>query len=403
MVTVPLEETDLPLGLAARFRDDADRMLAQIADAIIDEFPHLADEALLPEGLVHHTLAGHAGTFVQLLENRKAVAPPEVSEFGRALARAGEPFTTLTRAFEIGHEALWQELATMVMRCPELRTRELELMRGLTVRLFEYMHVNTAAAVRSYVHREGEDTKAADRRRLAYVRKGLRGEVDDHELEVALGHRLLCQHIAFAVHGPAVASEDVAALLQQIRRRVQPVQFLSIWDGDLLVGWFTPRDATWRQRLDELDVPDAVTVACGALRHGPDGFRQSHCDALDVVRVVDVLTATGIHHYDDAAVLALATHDLSAAAAFVDSQLGPLASPTEQTQHLLDTLRVYLAENGSPTRAGRRLHTHRNTVLQRLERIESHIGRSVAPGDLSLQLAVEVVTLTSHLSEPSGR
>ncbi|WP_158303044.1 PucR family transcriptional regulator [Prauserella endophytica] len=401
MVTVGGELSELESALATRFRADSARMLAEVADAIIARFPRLADDTVVPTGFLHTTLASHAATFAQLLERSPAVAPPEVSELGRTLAAIREPITTLTRVFEIGHETFWQLLVTMISESEDLRGSEVELLRLLTVRLFDYMQVNTSAALRAYIQRDGEETKATQRRRLAVVRGSLRGEVADQELEGVLGYRLLSQHVAYAARGTALEADELNTVIEQLRRGVRPIQHVTLYDDDVLYGWFTPRDATWHDRLAELSVPTAVTVACGPARHGPEGFRQSHRDALEVLRVADALDASGVRHYEESAVLALATHDPSAAKAFVDHQLGPLAEPSEQTQHLLRTLQVYLAENGSPTRAGRRLHTHRNTVIQRMERVEALLGRRLDPSSLALRVAAELSTITaSRCSAP---
>jgi DNA-binding PucR family transcriptional regulator len=61
---------------------------------------------------------------------------------------------------------------------------------------------------------------------------------------------------------------------------------------------------------------------------------------------------------------------------------------------LVLTLEQYLAERRSATEAGRALSVHRNTVRQRLERIESLSGLDLANIDLlALELAVKLIRL----------
>ncbi|WP_277210379.1 PucR family transcriptional regulator [Isoptericola croceus] len=61
--------------------------------------------------------------------------------------------------------------------------------------------------------------------------------------------------------------------------------------------------------------------------------------------------------------------------------LGPLVGPGRQV--LLDTFAVWLATDGSTREAARRLGCHRNTVTNRLRRLEGLTGRRVdRPGDL---------------------
>ncbi|RAY11309.1 PucR family transcriptional regulator [Actinomadura craniellae] len=71
---------------------------------------------------------------------------------------------------------------------------------------------------------------------------------------------------------------------------------------------------------------------------------------------------------------------------------------------LVSTLTAWLDCNGSAGQAARRLYCHRNTVLNRLRRIEALTGRSLAsPRDLvELVLALNAFTLRSGLDELSG-
>ncbi|MGB8945539.1 MAG: helix-turn-helix domain-containing protein, partial [Streptomyces sp.] len=72
------------------------------------------------------------------------------------------------------------------------------------------------------------------------------------------------------------------------------------------------------------------------------------------------------------------------AQALAERVLGPLHSldPADRDL-LLDTLVVWLETDGSAQRAGARLYCHRNTVLNRLRRVEQLTGRSLTRvGDL---------------------
>jgi purine catabolism regulator len=81
-------------------------------------------------------------------------------------------------------------------------------------------------------------------------------------------------------------------------------------------------------------------------------------------------------------------HDTSSEPqAFCDETLGPLVDG-DPGGDLLKTLEAYLATGGSPTEAAARLHTHRNTVLYRLSRIEQVLGADLRDPEQRLQLHV---------------
>jgi len=81
--------------------------------------------------------------------------------------------------------------------------------------------------------------------------------------------------------------------------------------------------------------------------------------------------------------------------------LGPILDlDDDERAVLLDTLQAWIEVGGSATRAGERLYCHRNTVRNRLQRIESLTRRRLSdPTSLAeICLAVKAVTLTNGSS-----
>ena len=147
-----------------------------------------------------------------------------------------------------------------------------------------------------------------------------------------------------------------------------------------------------------LDARPEPRIALGPAASGIDGFRRSHLDALATQRLLhrtpdDLRFAT----YDDIQVVALATHDEERSRAFVERTLGGLAAAPDD---LRDTLRTYLAEGSNATRAAATLFTHRNTVLNRLERAERLLPAPLDGHVLQVALALEI---TRWLGAPRGR
>jgi DNA-binding PucR family transcriptional regulator len=89
-------------------------------------------------------------------------------------------------------------------------------------------------------------------------------------------------------------------------------------------------------------------------------------------------------------VTALAAQEPDRAAEFVATALGALAADEPNAARLRETLRVFLDEAENAPRAAKRLHTHRNTVLQRVARATEILGHRPGERRLALALALEL-------------
>jgi DNA-binding PucR family transcriptional regulator len=117
----------------------------------------------------------------------------------------------------------------------------------------------------------------------------------------------------------------------------------------------------------------------------------THREALAaqlIARAVNRRTA--LTHYGEIELLAFAAHDPNAARALVSHQLGELAGRDCTTAVLRATARAYLQNGGNAAAAARSLQVHKNTVHYRLHRTEELLGRALRPGDIKLQLALEL-------------
>jgi sugar diacid utilization regulator len=90
---------------------------------------------------------------------------------------------------------------------------------------------------------------------------------------------------------------------------------------------------------------------------------------------------------------------------FVDNLLGPLLEwDATRGGSLLTTLAAYLDNRLSPVAAGRALHLHKNTVLQRLERITELLGDDWQEPDrlFRINVAVRVARLSTATHRPDS-
>jgi DNA-binding PucR family transcriptional regulator len=131
----------------------------------------------------------------------------------------------------------------------------------------------------------------------------------------------------------------------------------------------------------------AVRVAVGPAGTGVDGFRRSHFDAVATQRLMSRRPDLRVARFTDIQLVALALADEQRAREFVARTLGQLA---DADPDLRDTLCVYIGEQFSAARAARALYTHRNTILNRLQRAERLLPLSLAGHGLEVGVALEI-------------
>jgi DNA-binding PucR family transcriptional regulator len=130
-----------------------------------------------------------------------------------------------------------------------------------------------------------------------------------------------------------------------------------------------------------------VRVAVGPASAGADGFRRSHFDAVATQRLMSRRPDLRVARFADVQLITLALQDEQRAREFVARTLGQLA---DADRELRDTLCVYIGEQFSAARAARALYTHRNTVLNRLQRAERLLPLPLAGRGLEIGVALEI-------------
>ena len=242
------------------------------------------------------------------------------------------------------------------------------------------------------IQREREDYQwQSHTQRLATVNELLDENPADLALaEHRLGYRLGGAQLA-AVLWTVAAMPDQAALMRsanELRRRVAAPQMLALPASSSSL-WL------WLGSNEPLDPPaltgalegGAVRLAVGGADVGLDGFRRSHFEAVSAQQMLLRVSHVTAAAYDDVALVHLATQNEQAARAFVARVLGELATADPA---LRDTVRAYVREGHSASRAARILFTHRNTVLNRLQRAEQLLPERWATRSLEVGAALEV-------------
>jgi DNA-binding PucR family transcriptional regulator len=220
-----------------------------------------------------------------------------------------------------------------------------------------------------------------------------------------LGTDLAAAHLVLVAQSPASAPAKLAAAsLQHLFGRGG----ICTEHGDTTVillpyrSGTAPSDAarTTADRLTQL-TGTPVTVAAAGPAAGPAGLAAAHAQALRCLRAMHVLGRAGegacASDLGFVGVLLGDGHDVGG---FVRDVLGPLLDyDTRRGTDLVGTLRTYFACGRNLTRAKDELHIHVNTVVQRLDRIESLLGAGWNGPEraLELQLALRLALLATAL------
>lgn len=130
---------------------------------------------------------------------------------------------------------------------------------------------------------------------------------------------------------------------------------------------------------------------------GLDGLRVSLTEAKEAATIAQAAGGTlGVQHIDEMGVrrILLGWYASESFAEFAHTLLDPLLSQ-DADGSLLQTLEVYLDEESSATLAATRMGVHRNTVLNRVERLRSLLTVDLDDPDerLAVQLACRVIKL----------
>jgi DNA-binding PucR family transcriptional regulator len=402
MTPEPRTVTDLIADVADLLLADLDVIGAEMDAAELRLAPELGADAAIA-GEVSASNRANAERILTGMARRDGRYPPldvprEALDVVRTVVRRGVNLDVVFQAYRRGQNIAWEHwMAATALVVPPGPVM-LEVLQKSSRFLFEYVDQVIAQVIAEAQREREEVLGGALARRIETVRLILDGApIDRRRAGARLDYDLDRRHTALVlwtetggeqVQGACEASAGVLARAAgSARPLIFPAGTSTLW------AWFgtrvDPPPAALRTAMARTH-PD-VRVAVGPTLAGITGFRRSHAAALEVQRLLagqpDAERLT-FHH--DIEVTALAAHDRARAAEFVAATLGPLAADTPTAARLRETLRVFLDEAENAPRTAERLHTHRNTVLQRVARATELLNRSPGERRLALELALEL-------------
>lgn len=287
---------------------------------------------------------------------------------GHRRAEQGMPLESVLHAYRLGHRIIWDALV--------VEARDEHALRGLVEAasyVWGLVDSYSSAVARAYRDTERRQLRRDDRRRDAALDALLEGR----------GHDPVALAEAAAVLDLPERGDCVVVVIEGTDH-VRPIA-----DALSVRG---VRSA-WRDRADcEVGVvalTGPIEEVVRVLEH-VEGVRAGLSPVVDGLAQVDTAQrlaqvalraappgAPGVAALDDRlpGALVVSAPDL-AQRLLAQSLGGVLALEREERELLLSTLAAWLASGGSAGQAAAQLYCHRNTVLNRLRRVEALTGRS---------------------------
>jgi DNA-binding PucR family transcriptional regulator len=337
----------------------------------------------------------------------EAVPPPAAVDYARDFVRRGLPVDSLLRAYHIGQGTFFRRWATKAHETlvdPQDLTEAIELGANWT---FDYVDRLSDGLVERYSQERERWVRSAAAVRSQVIDALLAGEpLDAERASSRLGYELGRNHLAFAMWTDANEGRSDVALAMIERAAIHLVSSLEMATPLLVprarmcvAGWIGVHGDTHsvdleRARVDVRSFP-TVLAAFGSPGVGVAGFVRSHHEAFHARRIAQLTQqrAGTVTHYDAVALAALASTDVGEAREFVRAELGQLLGDDDQSARLNATLRVYLEENMSPSRASRRLGVHENTITNRVRAAQELLPHPIEQRACELQVALRLIRL----------
>lgn len=346
------------------------------------------------------------------LEPDAVEPPPNALLWPRKMIHARVPLGTLMRVYYVGHAMIWHRWVQPQL--DELTATGVDtnvVSARLHALLFNYLDRAALRVAEQYHAARLELMETDQRAKQAAVYDILAGARPTPQLRTSLGFDLDEPHRAWILWLPNAAA-DLAPLLESMAERVHGVirdsasasATLTLQNGQAEIwGWTSVHGSIGEGARAELarlcgTRPDQTArgsvfrLAVAAPADGVGGFRGGHEEASSLRTAMDrARSSPSVATSEEAGLAALLLADPQNAYRFAHRSLGPLAAPTRTAASLRSTLQVFLSHARSFQRTAERLGVHRNTVLQRIRRCETELGRQIDAGERDTAAALLIL------------
>lgn len=292
--------------------------------------------------------------------------PEALLEQARFAARTGVQIEVVLARYVAGYTLLEDFLTEEAQTGGLLGSAELSGIRRALRALFNRILKQVGAA-----HKQEREAGAgtAERRRIEKVRRLLKGD----QLDASdLAYDFALHHVGLIALG-AEAASAVAELAQRADRRLLTVRLgpQTVWAW---LGSRHPESLPERKLLVARHWPSHLPLSVGEPATGIDGWRLTHRQA-DATRPIVRGERPKQAHYAEFALSIAVREDELLADSLREIYLKPLSRERDGGETLLRTLRAYLDADRQVSPAAAALAVSRQTITNRLKKIEGRLGR----------------------------
>jgi hypothetical protein len=407
----------------ARLRPASDRFVARVASRLIDDLPTITERLsrrILTEDPfyskvvptmgdeVRATVDRNLGQFVRGLAGLEPIDLELSRQLARRRAEQGVPLAALLNAHRMAAQTVWEYLVAAGHSWAQQEFDLDEVLDG-SGQVWALSDTFSRLISESYEQALAERSHRSERERALLFDALVEGRTQDVSFagDVARVLGLPERGVLVAVVAEVLVPdhEPLPGIDHALRARA----IRSAWRmrGPCLVGIVTPEPAAAERG------PREIREVIAGRATARVGMSPSYGAILDTARHVALAETAmqcvppgeaGVALFDDHPLGLLVAGAPDVAERMAALVLGPVLDlPGGQQQTLLGTLTAWIEEGGSVARAGQRLYCHRNTVRNRLQRIEELTGRSLSEpkGLAEICLAAKAVSLRPKLRPAS--
>ncbi|GAA1721610.1 helix-turn-helix domain-containing protein [Fodinicola feengrottensis] len=377
------------------------RRVDELADQLLSDLPHDShtanNSAGLPRQEVRRCCEDNLASLLRILGSGEPVGGhlfDTARQTGRLRAEQQVPLDTVLSTYRLGGRVLWEALVDLAKRDDGIDRDSLLDLASTVWAMIDSVSAEVAGA---YRRAELELLRTDEQRRYALLDDLLANRGEDTVVARAAADALDLPVDATYVVVTAAASEDGRPSLRTPGDMLAIRGIRSLWQqrSETLTGLVVVPQPALTGLIMLLERIARGPVGLSPRVHGLVEVATGYRLALLALRTVRRGT-TQVASLDDRLQEALLVESPELAARLVTCALGPLfALPQRESDMLIDTLRAWLDANCSASNTAERLYCHRNTVLNRLHRLEDLL---VVPmydprGQVQLRLALAALEL----------
>ncbi|HYS41100.1 MAG TPA: helix-turn-helix domain-containing protein [Pseudonocardiaceae bacterium] len=372
-------------SLATRVSARVSELTDVLVRTIEDQNPGYRSVGVVPQDDLWRSCHDNLTRVLELIaDGTKGMSPEADGRYdaaratGRRRAEQRMPLDDVLRSFRLGGRLVWESLIDQAHVDNSVDTDGL---LDVATRVWEVVDTTSAQVAAAYHSTESDLVRTDEQRRAALWEGLLHGRAKD----LAFAYEA-ARIIGIPVEGPcAVVVADIGPVTEW-ERRLSAGRIGSAWQvrANTLVGLLTLRQPTVDILKDILDVPAGVSLVVRGLAEVDVAYRQAM-----------LARRTQPAGRNEVAVLAERLPEallLSApelADQLVQRWLGDLLRvPAAERRLLLGTLQIWVATGGSIRHTAEAACCHRNTVINRLQRMQTITGHDFTDPACQVELAL---------------